>query len=60
MKTRNKPKIPVYLGKRIVIHMDPGHGIIQRTYDAIWMYHRNIKQIHHVHHPKEKLIIEPK
>lgn len=55
-----KKEIPVYHGKRIVYRMNPGHGLIQRTYDTLWIFHKNIKQIHHVHYPKERLILEMK
>lgn len=60
MKRRNKPKIPAYIGDRMVYRMEPGHGLIQRTYDTLWMFHRGIKQIHHVYYPAEKLVIEVK
>ena len=59
MKTHNKPKIPVYLGKRVVYNMPPGHGLIQRTYDTLWaMQGAGIRKIYHAHTPFERLILE--
>lgn len=55
-----KKEIPAFIGKRQVYRMDPGHGLIQRTYDALWHVFPSIKKIYHVHSPKEKLVIELK